>query len=352
MPDPAILRYDGGLPVYRYGMAPDGLATPRQLRHQRLSPAGLKPAAWLYYNRLRHLTCALYDRAAARPIRPLSDCQRQALAAGRALANTIECKRCARVRVSVWGSHLCAACAPAVEAELLAEWERRQREADEALVRRIAADRAAAAGWAAAVLADPDAVTLDFETTGLYSAWIVEVAVVAADGQVLLDTLVNPQVPIPADATLIHGITDDDVRAAPTFTQILPDLARALHGKRVVIYNAAFDTGILRDELDRHYRSAAPETAPGSWLTHPAADKWLGEFRAECAMEQYAQWYGEWSDYWGDYRWQRLRGGHRARGDCEATIDRLKIMAAAPAAETAGAACGCGEPPGASSPPG
>ena len=71
-------------------MAPDELATARQLRQQRLSPAGLKPAAWLYYNRLHHLTCALCDRAAARPVRPLTDRQRQALAAGRALANTAE----------------------------------------------------------------------------------------------------------------------------------------------------------------------------------------------------------------------------------------------------------------------
>jgi hypothetical protein len=69
VPDPAILRYDGGLPVYRYGMAPDELATTHQLRQQRLSPAGLKPAGWLYYNRLHHLICTLYDRAVARPIR-------------------------------------------------------------------------------------------------------------------------------------------------------------------------------------------------------------------------------------------------------------------------------------------
>lgn len=328
VPDPAILRYDGGLPVYRYGMAPDQLATARQLRRQRLSLAGLKPVGWLYYNRMHHLTCALYDRAAARPVRPLTERQRQALAAGRSLANTVECKRCAQVRVSVWGSRLCEACEPVVQAEQFAEWERRQREADEALAERIAADQAAASAWAAGFLADPLGVTLDAETVGLDTCWMVEIAVVAVDGEVLLDTLVNPQEPIPPDATSIHGITDEMVRGAPAFAAILPELKRVLAGKRVAIWNKDYDRRVLRDELDRHFRATEPEASPAAYLTHPTADAWLDGLRTECAMTWYAQWYGEWNDYWRDYKWQRLNGGHRARGDCEATIERLKTMAA------------------------
>jgi hypothetical protein len=51
--------------------------TAGQLRARRLSPAGLEPVAWLYYNRLLHRICPLYDRTAARPIRPLTERQRR-----------------------------------------------------------------------------------------------------------------------------------------------------------------------------------------------------------------------------------------------------------------------------------
>lgn len=57
---------------------------------------------------------------------------------------------------------------------------------------------------------------LDSETTRLYGSFAVELAVVAVDGTVLVDT-VNPQVPIPEEVTGIHGITDAMMAAAPTF---------------------------------------------------------------------------------------------------------------------------------------
>lgn len=42
--------------------------------------------AWLYYARIGHQVCALYDRSQAPPIRELSDRQRHVLAEGRQLA--------------------------------------------------------------------------------------------------------------------------------------------------------------------------------------------------------------------------------------------------------------------------
>jgi len=334
VPGPAILRYDGDLPVYRYGMAPDELDTARQLRQQRLSPAGLKPAGWLYYNRLHHLTCALYDRAAARPIRSLTDRQRQALAAGRALASTVECERCAQVRVSVWGSHLCEACEPVVEAERLAEWERRQREADEALAEQLAADCAAAARWAAEVLADPCSLVLDLETTGLGEDYIVEIAITDMAGNPVMNTLVNPGIPIPDDARAIHGISDDDVKDAPAFADIWPELCRVVEGCRLIIYNSSYDTTILFYEADRYFKATSPDAVTDPYQRHTAAAEWWESIarRAECAMHMYARWFGDWSDYWGDYTWQPLNGGHRAADDCAATIRRLKTMALAASA--------------------
>lgn len=55
-------------------------------------------------------------------------------------------------------------------------------------------------------------MVFDTETTGLDgSDGIVEVSCVSGQGEVLLDTLVRPVAPIPADATAIHGITSDDL---------------------------------------------------------------------------------------------------------------------------------------------
>ncbi|MFJ2900325.1 exonuclease domain-containing protein [Streptomyces sp. NPDC087218] len=75
--------------------------------------------------------------------------------------------------------------------------------------------------WAQKILADPDAYAiLDTETTGLdYDSRIVEIAVTTAAGTVLLDTLVNPGAPIPAEAAAIHGITDVMVADAPSTDQ-------------------------------------------------------------------------------------------------------------------------------------
>src|SRR4051794_16479396 len=83
-----------------------------------------------------------------------------------------------------------------------------------------------------------DYVVLDSETTGVAHAEIVQIAVVDAAGQVLIDTLVKPIQLIPREATRIHGITDAMVADAPTFAAILPQLQNILTGRNVVVYNA------------------------------------------------------------------------------------------------------------------
>ena len=55
-------------------------------------------------------------------------------------------------------------------------------------------------------------VYLDTETTGLdKTAEIVEIAVVDDAGQILINQLVRPSKPIPAEVTLLHGITNEMV---------------------------------------------------------------------------------------------------------------------------------------------
>jgi DNA polymerase-3 subunit epsilon len=98
-------------------------------------------------------------------------------------------------------------------------------------------------------------VVLDVETTGLSASThrIVEIAMVTTDpwGRVLGEwsTRLNPGGPV--GATHIHGITDADVRRAPTFAQVLEHVNAQLAGAAVVAHHARFDLAFLRAEYAR-----------------------------------------------------------------------------------------------------
>ncbi|MEU0671206.1 3'-5' exonuclease [Streptomyces lavendulocolor] len=190
--------------------------------------------------------------------------------------------------------------------------------------------------WARQVMSAPhEYAILDTETTGLeWDAKIVEISVTDGAGNVLLDTLVNPGVSIPEEAAYIHGITDDDVRDARRFGAILPQLSKALAGRRVIIYNREYDTGVLAYELNRHFQEHEPALSglePSRWERHPAAAAWMDAQQWDrCAMLAYAVHVGEWSEYWGGWSWQRLGGGHRALGDCRTVVERIREMAQQP----------------------
>lgn len=175
----------------------------------------------------------------------------------------------------------------------------------------IERDRVRAVKWAREQLAADDLVILDTETTGLYDAEIVEIVIVNLLGETLLNTLVKPTISIPADATAIHGITDEMVTNSPTFPEVYPCIVEALKDRRVLIYNASFDIKIL-DYCRRLH----------------GLESFNLSKRFECLMTWHAQWAGDWSYYHKDYRWQPLCGNHRALGDCLAALERLEKMAA------------------------
>lgn len=96
---------------------------------------------------------------------------------------------------------------------------------------------------------------LDTETTGLGpDARVVEVAVVHMDWhslpRVVFSARVNPGRPIEPGASAVHGITDADVADAPAFAAIFPELLQAIEGRVVCAYNAPYDYGRLRYELE------------------------------------------------------------------------------------------------------
>ncbi len=63
---------------------------------------------------------------------------------------------------------------------------------------------------------------------------------------------VNPGRAIPADAAAIHGITDEDVKDAPTFKDIAPHVAEKLEGCDLAGYNIIhYDIVLLTEEFIR-----------------------------------------------------------------------------------------------------
>lgn len=99
-------------------------------------------------------------------------------------------------------------------------------------------------------------IALDLETTGLDIAndRIVEMAAVRwQDGceSAVFQALVNPGIPIPAETTAIHGITDAMVAGQPPLAARLPDFLAFCQGEVVVAHNAKFDLGFLRTACAR-----------------------------------------------------------------------------------------------------
>jgi DNA polymerase III epsilon subunit family exonuclease len=106
-------------------------------------------------------------------------------------------------------------------------------------------------------LADLSYVVVDVETTGGRPDGgdrITEIAAVVIErGEItrVYETLVNPQRPIPPMVTSITNITWNMVRNAPTFRDIVHDVADALRGHVFVAHNAGFDWRFVTSEIAR-----------------------------------------------------------------------------------------------------
>jgi len=151
---------------------------------------------------------------------------------------------------------------------------------------------------------------LDTETTGVRSsAEIIEICLLDHNGEVLLDSLVRPRLPIPPESTRIHGITDAMVATAPTWGELWPQVQAILESRPIGIYNADFDLRLMK------------QTHQQLGLLWPQI-----QFDPFCIMKIYAQFYGEWDIHRNAYRWQSLEkagqrfniplpNSHRARDD-------------------------------------
>ncbi len=142
-----------------------------------------------------------------------------------------------------------------------------------------AVDRLAAAlGWMArervavinVSLVGPRNALLERVVASLVSRGFLIVAAVGNDGKTLFESLVRPKLGrVPAAAARIHGLTWTQLSRAPTWPEVVDDLADALAGRRILAWNAAFDERLV---VQSSRAWAIPHPLPGF----------------ECAMRAYA----------------------------------------------------------------
>lgn len=103
-------------------------------------------------------------------------------------------------------------------------------------------------------------IALDTETTGLSHETdrVLELALREFNPETgVVDTvrfkhwLINPQQPVPAQATKVHGITNEMLVDKPVFADVAEEFLEFCAGKTLVIHNAPFDEGMLNAELLR-----------------------------------------------------------------------------------------------------
>ncbi len=158
----------------------------------------------------------------------------------------------------------------------------------------------------------------DLEATGTHVVHdrIVEIAIlkVMPSGERLTFTKrIHPEKSIPPEASLIHGIYDNDVKDAPSFKMIAKELVKFLHGCDLAGFNVLrFDIpmlveSFLRAEVD--FKIAPRKIVDAQRIFH------LMEKRNLTAAYQF-------------YCQKELTGAHSAMVDTEATLAVLEAQVA------------------------
>jgi DNA polymerase III subunit epsilon len=178
--------------------------------------------------------------------------------------------------------------------------------------------RGLAEGFAAdATWQEMDVALLDVETTGRDASVdrVVEVGIVVGrNGEVVAryNWLIHPGIPIPAEVTAIHGITDEMVKDKPRFEDVAAEIAQALRGCIPAAYNALFDRAFMMGEFSR--AKAATQGIPAltrevDWIDplvwardiqHDEKSRALGDVAARLGV--------------------KLEQAHRASDDAEAAL--------------------------------
>ncbi len=160
---------------------------------------------------------------------------------------------------------------------------------------------------------------IDFETTGTdpNADRVLEIGVVCFDGTQVSRRealLVNPGIAVPEEARAVHGISEEELRGAPAFDQVLPELLKLIDGRLPVAYNASFDRSFLSKEIERANglpESTNPAPAVREQVVWIDPLVWAREILKELKSRKLA----EVAAHLG----VPLERAHRAAGDAEAT---------------------------------
>ena len=179
---------------------------------------------------------------------------------------------------------------------------------------------------------DSDLVILDTETTGLGPrAEIIEIAAIDMNGNILLNSLVKPNRPVPKKITEINNITNDMLHDAPEWGSVYVDLMDLLSKHRKFIaWNAKFDARMITQSSSAAYLY---DEASASYMVDV-----LNGIRdaAVDAQHIYSLWFAQ--NATEGYRRQRLVHAaeqqnvtvdgtpHRALADCLTTLAVLRAM--------------------------
>ena len=160
-------------------------------------------------------------------------------------------------------------------------------------------------------LKDLPFVILDLETTGFKpeEAGITEIAIITMkDGkEETFETLVDPEMAVPAEITRITSITNDMVRGQPKMAELLPFIQELFRDKIFVAHNVPFDWSFFDYAYRKHLRQ--PLKMP-SLCTLRLARKYLG--LQSNKLESVAKYFNV-----------SLVGAHRAMNDTRAVKDIL-----------------------------
>jgi len=155
---------------------------------------------------------------------------------------------------------------------------------------------------------------VDVETTGIRSGYgdrITEIAVAVVHGnrrEIVFDTLVNPERPIPRAVCAITNITNEMVRYAPRFSEVAERLLAALAGRVFVAHNARFDWNFVSAEL----RRSRDLTLDGTRFCTVRLARRLVKGVRSCGLDNLCRFFGF-----------RNEARHRAGGDALVTAELL-----------------------------
>lgn len=153
----------------------------------------------------------------------------------------------------------------------------------------------------------------DLETTGtsIVTDRIVEISIVKMQlsGETITKTQrINPQMPIPLESSLIHGIYDKDVKDSPSFKDVAKSLATFLEGCDLAGFNILqFDVPLLSEEflrVDVDFDTSKKKMVDAQKIFHLMEKRTLGAaYKFYCGKE--------------------LIDAHSAEADTKATLEVL-----------------------------